>query len=143
MLYELDVLEARQIADLALDARKVRDQLLVKVSEDDLRERAPARDEPRNDNTILNGLLETAPAFIALRQAIAALPRDIREKLWVVARTGRGDATIRDWEEALGSASRLRDDDIIADLIQEPDLHHHLRKGLYELHATNLPGDEP
>jgi hypothetical protein len=143
MLHELDVLEARHIADLALDARKVRDRLLEKVPEVDLGEPVAARGEHNpNSSVMLNGVLDTEPAFVALQQAISALPREIREKLWVVARTGRGDVTVRDWEETISSASMLTNDDIAADLLGDPDLHDHLRKGLYELGATSLPGDE-
>ena len=80
--------------------------------------------------------------MLALHQAIAALPRDLREILWAVARTGRGDATPRNWDAVLASASPLTDDDIAADLLDQPDLHDHLRKGLYALGAATLPGDE-
>jgi hypothetical protein len=45
MLFELDVLEIRGIADVALDARKVRDRLLEKVPESDLGEPKPAPGE--------------------------------------------------------------------------------------------------
>jgi hypothetical protein len=73
MLHELDVLEARHIADLALDARKVRDRLLEKVPEGNLGESVPARGEHNpNSSVMLDGVLETEPAFVALRQAIVA-----------------------------------------------------------------------
>jgi hypothetical protein len=141
MLHELDVLEARHIADLALDARKVRDQLLEKIPERDLGEPVPARGEHNpNNNVMLDGVLDTAPAFVALQQALAALPREISEKLWALARTGRGEVTIQDWEQAIGSASLRTSGDIVADLLGDPDLHDHLHKGLYELGATNPPG---
>jgi hypothetical protein len=95
MLQELDVLEARQIADLAADARKVRDRLLEKVPDEELGEPVPARGEHNPAGTLaLNGVLAAEPEFVALREAIAALPRDIREKLWVVAQVGRGDVAI-------------------------------------------------
>jgi hypothetical protein len=142
MLYQLEVLEARHIADLASDARKVRDRLLEKVPEADLGEPMPARGEHNPSSSVtLRGVLETEPEFVALRQAIAAIPRDIREKLWVVAQTGRGNITIGDWDETIGSASMLADDAITADLLGDTDLHDHLHKGLYELGATSLPGD--
>ena len=41
MLHELDVLEAKQIADLASDARKVRDRLLEEVPDEKLGEPCP------------------------------------------------------------------------------------------------------
>jgi hypothetical protein len=142
MLYELEVLEARHIADLALELSKRRDRLLEKVPEADLGEPEPARGEHNPMSKIaLESLLETKPEYIALRQAIAAIPRDIREKLWVLARTGRGDIAIQGWGEAIGAAALLKDDDIAADLLTEPDLHLHIRKGLYRLGATKLPND--
>jgi len=142
MLYELEVLETRRIADLALDARKVRDQLLEKVPEADLGEPVPARGEHNLTGSI--GLIEvlgSQPAVLALQQAIMALPRDIREKVWALACAGRGDVGIDDWEETVASAVLRTDDDITADLVGEPDLHEHLRKGLYMLGATSVPGD--
>ena len=45
MLHEPDVLEARQIADLAADARRVRDRLLEKVPDGKLGEPMSARGE--------------------------------------------------------------------------------------------------
>lgn len=134
MLHELEVLEARQIADLASDARTVRDRLLEKVRVADLGEPVPAHGERDPASTLaLNGVLGTEPEFIALREAIKALSREIREKLWVVAQLGRGDIAILGWDAALAEASALSDDDIVAGMVAEPDLHAHLRKGLYEL----------
>jgi len=142
MLHELEVLEARHIADLALDARKVRDRLLEKVPDAELGEPAPARGEHNPSGSVaLNGVLASEPEFVALREAIAALPRDIREKLSVVTQIGRGDLGILDWDDAVGAASVLTDDDIMARMLSEPDLHDYLRKGLYEIGSATLPGD--
>ena len=46
------------------------------------------------------------------------------------------------WEDTVASAALMKDSDIIADLMAEPDLHEHLRKGLYALGAMHLPGDD-
>ncbi|HEX2942788.1 MAG TPA: DUF3775 domain-containing protein [Rhodopila sp.] len=140
MLYELEVLEIRHIADLAQDARKLRDRLLEKVPEADLAEPGPARGEhnPPGDLT-LTGVLDTQPEMLALRQALAALPRAVRMIVWAVARTGRGEADSRSREALLAAALPLSDDDIVADLMEQPDLHEHLRKGLYILGAGSLP----
>ncbi len=144
MLHELEVLETRRIADLALDARKVRDRLLEKVPDTQLGEPMPARGGHNPAGSLaLNGVLASEAEFVALREAMIALPRDILEKLWVVARVGRGDVAILGWEDALAEAAVLSDDDIVAGMVGEPDLHEHLRKGLYELGATELPGDAP
>ena len=144
MLHELDVLEARRIADLAWDARKVRDRLLEKVPDAQLGEPEPARGVHNpSGNIALNGVLAAQPEYVALRETMAALPRDIREKLWVVAQVGRGDVAILGWDEALTRASALTDEDIVAGMIEGPDLHEYLRKGLYELGAAKLPSDIP
>jgi hypothetical protein len=142
MLHELEVLEARRIADLALDARKVRDRLLEKVRAADLGEPTPARGEhnPAGE-LVLNGLLANQPAVVALSNAIAELPRDIRLQLWVVMQVGHGDIGILDWDDAMAAALQLTDDDIVADMVGEADLHEWLRKGLYVVGAATLPGD--
>ena len=141
MLHELDALEMRGIADLALRARKVRDRLLEKVPEAELGEPAPARGEHNPGGSVaLTEVLAGEPEFVALREAIVALPRDIREKLWVVAEVGRGDLGILDWQDGLDAASLLSDDDIVANLAAEADLHEYLSKGLYELGAATPPG---
>ncbi len=137
MLHELDVLEARQIADLAADARKVRDRLLEKVRDEELGEPGPARGEHNPAGALaMNGVLAMQPEFVALRDAIAALPRNIREKLWAVARVGRGDVAILGWDEVLAESVALSDSDLVSSMVAEPDLHGHLRKGLYELGAA-------
>jgi hypothetical protein len=142
MLHALEVLEARRIADMARDARKVRDRLLEKVADTDLGEPQPARGEHNPASSVaLDGVLAAEPEFVALREAIAALPRDIREKLRVVMQLGRGDLGILDWNDAIGATSALTDDDIAANLLGEADLHDYLRKGLYALGAATLPGD--
>ena len=148
MLYQLEVLEARHIADLASDARMVRDRLLEKVREIDLGEPVPARGEHNPAAGVgLDAVLETQPApvgantFEVNHQAIEALPHDIREKLWAVARIGRGDAAIGNWDETIRSVTMLTEDNVAADLLGDPDLHVHLRKGLYDLGETSLPVD--
>ena len=142
MLHELEVLEARHIADLAAAARAVRDRLLEQVPDADLGEPMPARGahNPGAD-VVLDGVLASTPAFVALRAAITALPRDIRAKLWVVAQIGHGDVAVRDWTGALDAASALRDDEIVEDLVGQADLHACLRKGLYELGVALPPGE--
>lgn len=141
MLQEIEVLEARHIADLASDARRLRDRLLEKVPDADLGEPAPARGAHNpSGNVVLEDVLASRREFVALREAIAALPRDIRDKLWVVTQIGRGDLTILDWDGGLGAASLLTDEDIVASLLGEPDLRDFLGKGLYALGVAAVPG---
>lgn len=142
MLHELDVLEVQNIADLALAARKVRDHMLEKIADVDLGEPVPARGEHNPGHDVaLNGVLAGQAEFIALREALIALPREIREKTWVISQIGRGDRAILDWNTSLDAASRLGDDNIVGDLLGEPDLHDLLRKGLYALGAATGVGD--
>jgi uncharacterized protein DUF3775 len=142
MLYELEILEVRRIADLAAEARKVRDRLLEKVPEAELGEPKPARGEHNPAGNIgLDDVSAGDPAFIALRHGIAELPRELREKLWAVAQIGCGDIGARDWDRALSQIPNVSDDEIMARLLGEPDLHERLRKGLYELGASSVPGD--
>ena len=142
MLHELEVLEARRIADLARNARSACDAMLQSIRDTDLQEPPALRGEhTRNIAGVLNLGIGPLPEYAVLQEAVAGLPRDIREKLWLVAAVGRGDCVITDWDEGLRSAAGLPDDVLTADLIGEPDLHDVLRKGLYMLGAASLPGD--
>jgi hypothetical protein len=142
MLHELDVLETRTIADLASDARNVRNRLLEKIADADLGEPIPARGQHNPGGGIaLDEALAAEPEYVALRDALVALPRDIKEKILVVTQIGRGDLAILDWSFAREAASALPDDDIVATLLDEPDLHDLLHKGLYVVGAATLPAD--
>jgi hypothetical protein len=114
----------------------VRDRLLAKVPDSALGEPKPARGEHTpSANEVMNGVLADRAEFVALHDAIATLPRDVREKLWVVMRIGSGNTAILEWDAALAAASALADDDIVENMAEEPDLHHFLQKGLYALGA--------
>jgi len=92
MLYEIEILEARRIAELAAAAREARDRCLAPVPEAELGEPPPARGEHHAAGSLgFAGVPEDEPAHLALREAIEALPSDIRRKLWAVMRTGCGD----------------------------------------------------
>jgi hypothetical protein len=137
MLHELDVLEARSIADLARDARRTRDRLLEEIPDAALGEPMPARGQHDPEREIvLDDVLAATPEFVALRDAIDALPGEIKQKLLVLTQIGRGDRGILDWATAMAEASALSDDDIVASLLADPDLHDLLGKGLYALGAT-------
>ena len=71
-----------------------------------------------------------------------ALPRDIREKIWSVARIGGGDATILDRDSVTAEAALLTDEELAADLVDGPDLHDHPGKGLYMVRAADT-ADRP
>jgi len=134
MLHEVDVLEAKGIADLAADVRAVRDGLLQKVREAELGEPKPARGEHNPTRSlVLDDLLAVEPEFLRLREAIAALPREIREKLWILMEIGRGNSSLQDWIPAREKIATAPDTEVIADLMSEPDLDTCLRKALYQV----------
>lgn len=138
MLYELDVLEARRIADLAGELSKVRDRLLEKVPENSLGEPQPARGEHNPVTALdLDPVLAGTAAFAAVRDALAELPGDMRNRLWAVAQLG--GARIRIADVALAEAGRMTEVAVIASLLGEPDLQQLLRKGLYQLGYAILP----
>ncbi len=144
MLHELDVLEIRHVAELAVDLRVLRDRLLEKVPETGLGEPEPERG-PHNPAGALamDPVLSATPPFVALREAIAALPREIREKLWTVAETGGGRYAVPDVATACTEAAGLSDEAIAARLLDDPDLHDVLHKGLYQFGAGASPGELP
>jgi len=142
MLYELEVLEAGRIADLAGELRRVRDRMLEKVKESQLGEPPPARGEHNPVSALdLEPLLTRKPEFAALRDALDGLPRDIRHKLWAVAQTGGARAANANFDGLLAQAAAMGDAAVTESLLGELDLQLCLRKGLYQLGITRLPGD--
>jgi hypothetical protein len=134
MLYEIEILEARWIADLAATVRRVRDQAMTQVSEAELGEPRAARGEHHPAGALsLGALPESQPARRALRQAIERLTPATRRKIWAVTRIGGGDYAKGDWDEALAAADGVPDDKIVNELAEEVDLHDRLMKGLYEI----------
>jgi hypothetical protein len=134
MLHEVELLEAKRIAELAADVRAVRDRLLQKVRASELGEPKPARGKHNPASAlVLDDLLAAEPAFVQLHDAIAALPREIREKLWTLMEIGRGNRTPQDFAAAQERIATAPDSEIIADLMSEPDLDACLRKALYQV----------
>lgn len=141
MLYELEVLEARRIADLASEVRRVRDRLLEKVPDSQLAEPPPARGAHNPAAMLdLDPLLTRTREFTALRDALGELPRDMRDKLWALAQTGGARPGNR-FEELLAQAAAMSDVAVTDSLLGEVDLQLCLRKGLYQLGVAWLPGD--
>ena len=134
MLHELEALEARRIAELAADTGKLREGLLEKIRASALGEPKPARGEhdPAR-NLPLDEVLGDTAEFAALREAIAALPRKIRQSVWAVMEIGRGRFAARDWDQALLRAAALGDSELVTAMTDEPAMHDCLSKGLYEL----------
>jgi hypothetical protein len=134
MLQELSADQARQIADLAKAARAARDVILDNVPEEDLGAPRPARGEHNPAGALgFDPLPLEAPALIELRAAICALMPGARAELFVLMRMGQGDLAILDWDRGLSETALLGDDVVLAALTEDPDLHEHIAKALYEL----------
>lgn len=134
MLKDLTVVQARFVALLAKAARVQRDTLLGNVAEDDLaKELNPARGE-HNPTAALGfePLRPSAPQTVALREAVATLSRTARSELYTLVRIGQGDLAAKKWYLGLSEASLLGDETIAAAIVEDPDLHDHIMKGLYE-----------
>jgi hypothetical protein len=133
MLKELNADQAQFVAILAKAARAQRDQLLGNVAEDDLGGVVPGRGE-HNPTAALGfePLSPEAPQTSALRDAIATLSPAARSELYALMRIGQGHLGARQWHRGLTEATRLGTDTVTAAIIEDPDLHDHITKGLYE-----------
>jgi hypothetical protein len=133
MLKELSVRQARFIALLADTARTQRDSLLVHVSEADLGGAKVARGEHNPTAELGFDPQPPRPApTTALREAIATLSETARRELYTLMRIGQGDLAANKWYRGLSDAELLGDETITAAIIEDPDLHDHITKALYE-----------
>jgi Protein of unknown function (DUF3775) len=51
---------------------------------------------------------------------------------YALMRVGQGQLAAKKWNRGLTEALTLGDDTVTASLLEDPDLHDHLMKGLYE-----------
>lgn len=133
MLKTLSTLQVNSIVAFAKAARQQRDQFLGNVAEEDLVEATAARGE-HNPTAALGfePVPPEAPQMVALREAIAALETAARAELYALMRVGQGDLAMQTWDRGIADAERLGDDVVTSSLLEDPDLHHHLTKGLYK-----------
>jgi hypothetical protein len=136
MLRQLTTEQARRIATLAKTAREVRDAVLDNVPDEDFGEPPAARGE-HNPTAGLDPLSAADPAVTALRQALVALGPAARSELFVLMRMGQGDFAITDWDRGLSEAELLGDETVTAAIIEDPDLHDRITKGLYEVGSSS------
>ncbi len=133
MLRGMNKGQAHFIALLAQVARIQRDKLLGNVAENDLGGSKSSRGE--HNPTALLGF-EPLPAdaeqLTALREAINALTPEGRAELYALTRVGQGDLAAQDWDRGLTDAALLGESAAAA-VLDDPDLHDHLVKGLYEM----------
>ena len=137
MLRALNTDQARFVALLAKAARAQRDDLLGNVAEDDLAPFNAARGE--HNPTALLGFEPLRPGASqteALREAIATLSTQARSELYTLMRIGQGDLAAQKWRRGLSEAKLLGDETITGAIVEDPDLHDHIMKGLYEAEAA-------
>ena len=135
MLKDLHVDRARSIALLANTARMQRDALLGNVAEKDLGGPTPGRGE-HNPTAELG--VEPLPAdpskpAAALGEAINSVSEPARRELYALMRIGQGHLAAKKWDHGLSEAEMLGDNATKAAIIDDPDLHDHVSKGLYEV----------
>ncbi len=133
MLKELNRDQAQFVALLAAAARAQRDAFIARVPEGDLTETKAARGE-HNPTAALGFAAFPADAsqVTDLREAIGTLSSAARSELYALMRIGQGELAAQKWHQGLVEASTLGDETVTAALIEDPDLHDHLMKGLYE-----------
>lgn len=133
MLKELNVDQAHFVALLARTARTQRDLFLGNVPERDLGGVQPGRGEHNPTAELgFEPVPPEAPQTAALREAIATLSDTARRELYTLMRMGQGDLAAKTWERGLAEAELLGKDIVTAAIIEDPDLHDHIMKGLYD-----------
>jgi hypothetical protein len=134
MLKELNRDQVQFVALLAAAARAQRDAFIARVPEGDLSEVKAARGE--HNPTAALGFAPFPPdasQVTALREAIGTLSAAGRSELYALMRIGQGELAGQKWHRGLAEAGTLGDETVTAALIDNPDLHDHLMKGLYEI----------
>jgi len=133
MLKDLNADQVRFIALLANTARTQRDALLGNVAEADLDGLQPERGDHNPTAELgFEPLPPEASQTAALRDAIGSLSEPARRELYVLMRIGQGQLAEKNWHRGLSEAEMLGEETITGAIIEDPDLHDHLTKGLYE-----------
>ncbi len=133
MLRDLNADQASFIALLAKNARMQRDTLLGNVAENDLGGPAPGRGEHNPTAELgFEPIAGDTSHTALLRDAVARLSDTARRELYALMRIGQGHLAAKKWHRGLSDAETLGDNTVTAAIIDDPDLHDHLTKGLYE-----------
>jgi hypothetical protein len=136
MLKNLSIDQINRIAELAEQARSVRDLLLNKMYQTEADETPKPRGE-RNPSALDS--LEVVQAaddsgiYDRLRQSIESLSPEAQAELRALMWVGRGDFAAGDWDEALTQASGTASLTTVDTLSDKADLHDYLMKGLYKM----------
>jgi len=138
MLKDLHVDQARFIALLANTARMQRDSLLGNVAEKDLGGPTPGRGEhnPTAELGVEPLAADPSKPAAALGDAINSLSEPARRELYALMRIGQGHLAAKKWDHGLSEAEMLGDNATKAAIIDDPDLHDHVSKGLYEVNLA-------
>jgi hypothetical protein len=137
MLKAMTTEQARRIAALAKAARAARDAFLGNVPESDFGEPPVSRGEQNPTRGLgLSNLPPDAPPLGEFHDAINALSDGARAELFALARIGQTELAAGSWDSLLAEAAVLGDQTVAAALLEDPDLHDHVVKGLYELKAA-------
>jgi hypothetical protein len=125
--------KARFVALIAKAARAQRDAALDGIRESEFVEPTPAHGE-RNpmEGLGLDPSVSAAAQAARLREAVSNLSKSERKELWALMRIGRGEGAAQTWQATLEEAERLGPDTIAETLVEDPDLHDHIMKGLFE-----------
>jgi hypothetical protein len=133
MLKALRADQAHFVALLAKTARMERDAFLGSVREEAFSEPKAAHGEHNPIAALGLGVNAAGePQIAALRDAITGLAPAGRAELYTLMRVGQGDLAAQKWHRGIIDAEALGDETVTASLIEDPDLHDHLLKGLYE-----------
>jgi hypothetical protein len=137
MLKELNRDQAEFVAVLAKAVRMQRDSSIAEVREGDLAEPKPARGEHNPTAALgLVALPEDASQLTMLRDAVGSLTPAGRSELYALMRVGQGDLAAKKWRRGVTEAQTLGDNTVTAAILEDPDLHDHLMKGLYQTKLT-------
>ena len=133
MLNDLNTDQARFVALLAKAARAERDAMLGHGPDRPLSEATATRGE-RNPTAALG--YDPLPAenlqLQALHDELSSLTETARSELYVLMRIGQGQVAANQWHRGLQEAQLLGDATVRSAVIEDPDLHEHVLKGLYE-----------
>jgi hypothetical protein len=133
MLKELNRDQAEFAAVLARAARAQRDSSFAGVPEADLTETTLTRGE-QNPTADLGfvAVPDDAPSLMMLREVIGGRSPTRRSELYALMRVGQAQTAAKVWNRRIAEARTFGDDAITAALMDDPHLHDHLAKGLYE-----------
>lgn len=137
MLQAMSTEEAHRIAALAKAARDARDAFLGNVPEAGLGEPPVARGEHNPTAGLgFSPLPADAPPLRALQDAVNALNSAARSELFALVRIGQSDLAADNWDRLVAETVVLGEQTVAGALLEDPDLHDHIVKGLYELKAV-------